>query len=559
MVGPAWWLLSGLLALLASGCGGALPRMADAPVLWVDPDRQPFGPAPAERYVSWRYDAIDQTFLRPTSELFAFRPRRESINVNALDEVPSSSWFENRMGATPMTPEEVARGPCPERHPPVPRPWRVVGGKPDGTHPGLTIEDASGVRYLLKTDGHQPERATAADAIASSLYHAAGYRVPCNRVAHVSRDALRLAPGAMVQQTNRLTRPLVEEDIDFVLSHALRAEDGRYRVGLSRFLEGEPIGPWSYTGVREDDPNDVVPHERRRDVRGLYLLAAWTDHVDARQENTLGTWIEVAPGRGYVRHHLIDFGDCFGVTRPGDPRLSRRLGHDHYFNLPNIVVDTVTLGLIERPWLRAPDEDRTEATLGYYGARSFRPSEWAPGYPNPAFDARTEHDDAWMARILARFTPAHVEAAVAVGELTDPAVRAALARVLRERRVAILERYLTNLSPLAWPRAERGRVCLEDLTVSAGIRAPDERRYRAWTAASLTPGTGGPRAVRAAGARVCVELPRDFVYLAVDVVAQTPGRDRGGYPARLHVYARPGGVPHVAGLERLTEHVEARP
>lgn len=532
------------LALVASACGGAFQRMPDRPVVWVDPDRRAFGPAPEDRYVSWRYDAIDQTLLRPTSEAFAFGAAEEAVNVNALGEVPDSSWFENRIGRAPLSPEAVGRGACARFAPEAPRPWTVVGGKPDGSHPGLTIEDADGVRYLLKVDGHQPERATAADAIAAALHHAAGYHVPCNRVHYVARGSLVLGPDAQVEQSNTRTRPLVEADIDFVLSKALERADGRRRVGLSRFVDGEPLGPWSYTGTRDDDPNDVVAHERRRDLRGLYLLAAWTGHIDARQENTLGAFVDAGADRGWIRHYLIDFGDCFGVTH-GGPRLSRRFEHDHVLNVPNVLADTLTLGLIDRPWLHEPTEDRMRETLGYFDATRFRPTEWAPTYPNPAFDARTEHDDAWTARILARFSRAHVRAAVQAGRLSDPAVERRLVEVLWERRRMILERYLARLSPLAWPRGDGSRVCLEDLAVSGGIVDASARRDRARRIASLPPRPGAALTPRRNGARVCVEVDPALEYAAVDLVVGEAG------PARLHLYARSPGTWHVAGLERL--------
>ncbi len=32
-------------------------------------------------------------------------------NVNTIDEVPDSSWFTNRIGARPLTADEIARGP----------------------------------------------------------------------------------------------------------------------------------------------------------------------------------------------------------------------------------------------------------------------------------------------------------------------------------------------------------------------------------------------------------------------------------------------------------------
>lgn len=528
--------------LCLTACGGrGFVRMPERPVVWEDDDRAPFSPRPPVRYVSWRGDAVDHLILRPASEVWTLPVDVEAVNVNAWDEVPDSSWFHNRMGRHQLDPRDVARAACDEVQPAVPTPWRVVGGKPDGSHPGLTIEDADGVRYLLKTDGElQPERASAADAIGAALYWAAGYSTPCNRVHSVRREDLQLDPEARVEMTSGAERALTDTDVEIVLRSAGQADDGRFRVGLSRFFEHEPIGPWDYAGVLEADPNDAVPHELRRELRGGYLLAAWTGHIDVRQENTLAVWHEVGDGVGFVEHRYVDFGDCFGVTI-GNERMSRRFEHDHYLNLGNVLVDAVTLGAIDRPWQHG--RGGVGETLGFFDAERFRPDEWAPGYPNPAFDARTEHDDAWMARILARFSPAHVQAAVSVGQLSPPA-RRALVETLLERRRRILERYLTRLSPLAWPRSEAGRVCFEDMMVTAGLRAAEDRQYAARLVASDPPRAPTPLEV---GPGPCVTLPEGVGYLAIDVRTRTPGRD-APLPLRAHLYR---GAVH--GLERLRD------
>ena len=37
-------------------------------------------------------------------------------------------------------------------------------------------------------------------------------------------------------------------------------------------VSGRIIGPFRYEFVRSDDPNDIVPHDRHRDPRGLEVL-----------------------------------------------------------------------------------------------------------------------------------------------------------------------------------------------------------------------------------------------------------------------------------------------
>ena len=74
---------------------------------------------------------------------------------------------------------------------------------------------------------------------------------------------------------------------------------------------GKVVGQFTFNGRRSDDPNDVFPHERRRELRGLRLFAAWLNHDDARAINSIDTYVE-ENGRRYIRHYLQDFGSNLG-------------------------------------------------------------------------------------------------------------------------------------------------------------------------------------------------------------------------------------------------------
>lgn len=551
-------LAAGLGALLALGCG-APARFPLRPPLWEDPDREPFHSTPEEYVSPMVWDVGDQSIFYPLTRVFAVDPAGESRNVNSLDEVPDSSWFSNRMGLYRLSPAQVALGPCEPGSTDPPTPWKVSGAKPNGANPGFIIEDARGARHLVKFDGTvQGPRATSADVIVSKLYHAAGYSVPCNRVVFFERDAVSIGEGATAENAVGEKEPLTPAHLEEVFAMAQRLPDGRLRASTSQFLSGVPLGPFQYQGTRDGDPNDVVAHQDRRELRGMRVLAAWTHHFDAREQNTLSMWIPTGDGRGYVRHNLIDFGDCFGsVWDP--PTLGRRLGHSHYFDLEHTLEDWLTLGLRERPWDRARF-GASGKVFGYYSVRDFEPESWKAGYPNPAFSRMSERDGAWMARIIAAFGDEHLRTVIEQGRLGAPALADELFRLLSGRRARILERYLTRLSPLTLPNIRQGteaELCLTDLVAESGLRRGHGRRY-AVAAYPEGASTKTPVAkVRQVGAeRVCADLPRISgaspeapKYLIVDWVSQSDSF-AAELPARVHLYDLGSGGVRVVGLER---------
>lgn len=547
-----------IAALLLSGCGGpAAHRFPLRDPLWVDHDMQPYGPQPEEQYNSWIWDAVDNTAFRPLAEVWEFEEPREAINVNSLDEVPSSSWFENRIGQRAMSMEEAAAGACAGARVP-PFPWTIVEHKAQGETPGFVIE-VEGQRYLFKTDIRVPELTTAADSIASRIFHTVGYSTPCNFVVLFTPDVFRIAPGT-TRDGDEDGEPMTEADVAEVLSAALRTGDGRLRGSLSRFIEGDSLGGWRFEGTRDDDPNDVVPHEHRREVRGMYVLSAWLNHIDSRAENNYDEWVTTDGTRGYVRHHILDVGDSFGLTWVHSDELTRRFGHSYYLDFEHIGVDLVTLGLLDRPY-REEESDRPHPVFTYYGVEDFVPDRWRNGYPNPGFDRRTEHDAAWMARIISQITEPHLRALVATGQFSRPSVARDLVGILRGRQRKILERYLTRLSPLSFPeveaRGERAWLCLRDLAVESGIRDVAGRRYEVSAAIDWPESTRPvPLATQREEGRVCAvlpDLPRTSEhaprYLVVDLVASSAGRETTG-TASVHVYQTGPASYRVVGLRR---------
>lgn len=501
----------GLIVATAALCSvqcASSPRFALRPPITRDDDARPIARAPATTEALFFAGGVDYEVLRPAVGAFAFRRAEPAVNVNAMDEVPDSTWFTNRS----PTPAESARGPCVGS--PAQAPFAVLHVKSDGTTPGLIVRDALGRRFMLKVDqfaADRPETATAADVIGSRLWWSIGYNVPCNEIAYVQPSSVTLAPGAFEVDDVGARRPLRMHRVLELLADAVHRPDGAARVSTSLFVEGEPLGPFPPTGTRPDDPNDTIPHEDRRELRGERLLAAWTNRWDAREYNSLDTFVR-APGGGYVVHYMIDFSDILG-GRVHSPEGTRRLGYTTFMDLSVIAVDTIGFGLLRRPWDN-PRVDPRAPNLGYFEAEHFDPDDWRPVLLQPRYRHARDEDLAWMSRKIARITPEHLSAIIAEGRFSSASTVARATEVLLARRARILQTWFRRRSPLTDFVVERGtRLCALDLGITTGMNTPDQVHYATdWhQGATLGPGPSVPLIERTASTgALCATLPPHF-------------------------------------------------
>ena len=557
----AFKLHASALLLALGGCASA-PRFPLQPPLTRDADEAPFAQAPAEYYSPFAWDGANYMVFHPIARFFAVDPAGAATNVNALDEVPDSSWFENRLGARAMSAADVEKGSCDKFLDPngADGSWTIDKGKDNGANPGFRVNIKGLGKFMLKTDPEtEPDRATGATAIASRIYHAVGYHSACDSVVYFRPSLLKLEPGLTVTNNQGVTRPFDQARLDEILKQASH-RDGLVRMVASAWLPGKPIGPYRYEGTRDDDPNDVIPHEDRREVRGGRLLAAWLNHFDSREQNTMDVFLpldkEKKDGPGFVRHYIIDMGDCFGSQWSVDG-ISRRLGSSYVFDAGHVAEDFLSLGITRRPWERA---QLTGGLFGYFSARDFDPEAWRGEYPNPAFMRMTEQDGAWMARILAHFDDDLLRAAVKVGKF-DTVSERYLSETLIARRRAILRRYLGKVSPIARVRTNLAGVCGVDLARLTRTVPNEGLSFRAYV-------YRGPRLEAASKPRfrgvptpeVCLDIEH------ADLPASLPQNDPARYvvvditngyapgPLRVHLYdlGADGGY-QLAGIERPSE------
>src|SRR4030095_8001893 len=127
-------------------------------VLWLDFDMKDI-PEPRERIANF-YDNFfhEQLFEEGKQDLDVprwFRAAaghpKPAINVNAVDEVPDSSWFTNRHSLRHMSIEDLVRGPD-HGAPPDFNGATITRAKKTGITPGLQLKDKKGDSYLIKFD-----------------------------------------------------------------------------------------------------------------------------------------------------------------------------------------------------------------------------------------------------------------------------------------------------------------------------------------------------------------------------------------------------------------------
>ncbi len=403
------------------------------------------------------------------------RPAAPALSVNTLGEVPDSDWYTNRHAFRRMSREELQRGPG-DRNAPEP-PFTVTEGKSHGITPGFQMRDSRGRLYFCKTDpATNPEMATGAEMIGSRVFYALGYNTPEDYLVRIRRSDLRIDKKASIKGISGRERRMRGEDLDRILSRAAHAPDSTVRVLASLALPGKPIGPFRYESTRSDDPNDTVPHERRRELRGLAVFAAWVNHTDAKSENTLDVLVEEHNVR-FVRHYLIDFGAILGSA--SDMPKPARTGNAYMMPTPReLLVRAATLGIYSPAWERARYPHIPAA--GRFESDVFDPLTWVPNYPNPAFLSRGPADEFWAARQVMAFTDDDIGALVEAGAYSDPAVAGYIIKTLIARRDKIGRAYLGRGFALDRFRIEDGVLRFDDLAAKYGFAQPAQPRI-AWS------------------------------------------------------------------------------
>ena len=384
--------------------------------------------------------------------------------VNTLGDVMDGEWYVNRQTPRRMAIAELKRGPRDDLPPAAEGSWQVLVVKPFGTNPGLLVADGKRDLYLLRFDpiGFSG-MATGANMVTARFLYALGYHVPENYLVRFERS--RLVANAEGQTVSSAGRPrrLYGDDIDAFLRTVATADDRTYRAVATRLPESREalLGPYQYWGTRSDDPNDTVPHEHRRDLRGLYVFSAWLNNSGARAVDTHDIMTPI-DGVARIRHYIVDFTRSLGSGSVKGPKLVWE-GHEPFLaGRDKTRRNILGFGVVTPAWMREEYPDLPE--VGTFGSQTFDPDAWTSNDPIMAFENRLPDDTFWAAKQVMAFTDAEIRAVVQTGEYSQ-AAEDWMTATLIERRNRIGRTYFSRVLPIDRFRVSGATLQFDDLAM----------------------------------------------------------------------------------------------
>ncbi len=529
--------LAGLLGLTWVAPAEARKFYSDDPLAEAPPPRRVEDAA--YRKLSDYFDLFSNLFAKMGEQQTEVGHPIPAQGVNTLGEPIDRSWWTPRHYYRPMTLEQLRAGAGAGDPPSPDGPWTIISAKAEGITPGFIIKDSEGTRYILKFDPiDHPELATGADMISSKILHALGYHVPEYYLVHFRAENLKLGDDVEFRDRFGKRRRMRRRDVIEMLVNAPRSEDGRWRAITSKWLPGKSLGEFRFYGTRSDDPNDIVPHEHRRDLRGYRVFCAWLNHDDSRAINTLDMLVDEG-GRRYVKHHLIDFGSTLGS---GTWRLnSPRNGAEYLWELAPALKQLFSFGFWLPAWARQNFRPGVKYRgVGNFESEVFDPKAWKPEYPNPAFVNMLADDAFWAAKQVMAFTDEQIRAIVETAQYSDLRATDYLTRQLIARRDKIGRAFFADVLPVDKFRIENGSLVFEDLELKHGFVVSRRHTVR-WSRFDNETEETSP--IPGATSFAVPEIPEGG-YLAAEITA--PDRDK---PVTVYVRRRSGRL-EVVGIER---------
>jgi hypothetical protein len=534
-----------LAASITLVSSGQAPRFfPDDPLARAPETQDASGAEPVD--IGLAYDLSYNLFVTPRRDASGTKAQ----NINTVDEVPDSSWFTNRIGSRPLTRDELMRGPTAGPAPETGR-WTVIRPKTSGYAPGFTAKDAAGETWFLSFDPpSNPKGATAALVIANRIFWALGYNQLEAFLTRVDPARLDIDPTATMPRPSGERTTMTRSDVEEIFERSARNTDGTYEAAGTRQLRGKILGPFRYEGTRPDDPNDIVPHEHRRELRALRVFGAWTNLTDLKAGNTLDTLVDEG-GRKVIKHYLQDVGSTFGMGANGPHDWDE--GFEYFYEGAPTLRRMLTLGFWLSPWqtARYPEYD----SVGRFEGDAFDPTTWRPHAATKAYIEMRADDAFWAARRVMAFSDDAIRAVVSTGQIADAAAEQHLVDVLIKRRDAVGRAYLPAINPIVDPALSAGgALTFRNAAVDAGVaQAPESYRAVWHRFDNVTGATSsiGETSSRESRMEAPAGLPTNAgAYIQVDLSASSQAHASWAQPVVVH-FRRTSTGWQLVGLERL--------
>ena len=434
-----------LLLLMFGGCASQPLLFRDKEPVYFFNDINPIKtPKSVHRDVFNYYANVKPQ--RPVVRAFHLTRDKGATDINSYDVVPASSWYLPRLGYYDINPEEMIYG-MTEAGPPKP-PITIIKVRRPEYNPRFFIKDSKGIYYLLKFDDPDfPYLATSTSFIVNRLFWGFGYNVPEDHLFWFKRDQIEIGPES----------GLTEQEVDIILTRVASPVNGYFRTISSRIIKGLPLGQGLEKGVREDDPNDLFPHEERRTLRALKMFCSFINMNNISTDNLFD--IYVGPeDKGYIKHYMIDFDDAFGTKAMKDEQYWG--GFNHLFSVDDILKNFITAGLIVNDWEKI--KLTPWKSVGIFESAYFEPENWKETYPFEPIRNSQPADDYWAAKILGALTNEHITTLVEAAQYPQEDAKSYMIRTLIARRDKILKYCLSNVVPVEFDRFEDGTLILKD-------------------------------------------------------------------------------------------------